>query len=479
MDKEKNWEKMFQDAFDEQHLEPQAWNTPSDNVWSNIEENLTPKKKRRVVLWWLPLLALYGIYTIFSYTNKNKSSNKTITAQQVVSEKKDTQNTVNQHNETIVDKKLSTTQPNITFQSVEQRMTEGKRENKNQRSKELIDNQVDSKFMAKNELSIMASTPPTSADVVAEKQIFLSEKNIDIDKDKTIEKGNRPLLNVPTIATLPMLLVEKNKNELVIRKEDINLSRVVKVSKKSLAMGVVASSFTVRNRVKGSGYVAGDYFDNAFQVGLSVTKNINKNIFIETGVGYSQWRYRLDYQLGLPYSSIETPTTQGKLQTAYNGEVPTAYGLLAMEMILARQSNTAVATNENIPIRAIGDESFHFVNVPILLGWQRNVTPKIEFLTKTGIDNHLLMESKINFQSVQSGHDVVQHNSTVVLKRPTPQRWSPGWSLGVGLDYQLSRKTNVRIEGFYQIMLRDMQKNINLDNKPHLFGLKSGFYYKF
>lgn len=471
MDKD-NMEQPFRSSFDFDELESEEWNTPSDDVWENIEDDLTKKKRRFAFWWWLPVAGLSTLLLLIfvNRISKNQENlNKNAYFKQEKAEKKIVQQTENGIEVSANVQKISLLDKNVQTENIKKTSSYVKN------SAKLSDN-----FLPKQEKSTIENTTKVGS-------IFSENKNSVDTFSKVVsvlEKQNetpiKRVQNKDSIDFLPNLKFSISPTEKNIMIAEVPILIKKPSSAPRFIFSVGANTFGLRNEIKGNvGKFDGESFDYAYSVGASIIKPFKK-MFFEVGVDFSQINYKLSYDLALPFNGLgEVQNTNGSFDNTYNGSVPTSLGDLKMEMTLARSSAQVVTQGEQIPISARGSERLSFVQVPI--SWGRNfaIAPKWNFTGKVTLNNMFNVGSRTQFGEVISHHEGVKETKTQVKISPTPSVWCPLIGTSAELDYVLAKKWTIGANIFAQQSLIPIFKNDNYSNTPYLFGAGTNLKYRF
>ena len=482
MDKD-NLEKKFQSQFSFDELETEDWNVPSDKVWNNIETNLQ-KKKRRVFFWWFPTLAFSAaLFLVFIYVeNENKKSR--ISVEKVT--------TKNNFTNSSVETKTQNSNSEAAINSINPNISE-----KNQGDK-IKSNDNKASFLSKNKAKIVNTAVFSSENDV--KSLFegkdknpsvLTYKDTELEKGLSIvpnnstvilaeEKTAREIRSEENIALIPSLSIREINFLKNIQPESAYPKLRKPISKSKFAVSLAANTFFIQDKVKGNFVKSGgESFDYAYTIGASVIKPF-KRVFFEAGIGFSQMNYKLKYDLVLPFNGVgETKSTDGNFDNTYNGSVPTSLGDLKMEMVLARISSQTVQQGEQIPISANGTERLTFLQVPLSLGKNFAIAPKLSFTGKATLNNLLRVATRTSFDQVISHHDNVHETNTSVKTSPTPNAWCPFLGGSVEINYKLNSKWTISANTFAQQSLLPIFKNDKYSNTPYLLGFGTDLKYAF
>ncbi len=491
MNNDKNLENGFKSMFDFDEIEQQDWNAPSEQVWVNIEDDLKKKNLRILMYSWISTFGIFlfcaAIYFYSSQKPTNLLSQLTKTTSEVQLQNKSFETSqsqvANQNNIiTVAENKVVNNLNSITYENNKNIFENKKSSNKNIGSSKLttlatnnvFKNQAINKNLVDNELNINGIIPIiVSSDKKEETKVNTTDV-INIFESKSPST----LLEALPLVAISMLQINKTvTNEI----QNLHLLTPIKVSKSlPIVVSLVANNFKLQNNIKGSvSNFDGEKLNNAFSFGINIAKPL-RNSFIEIGAAYSQLNYTLNYDIALPFNGKgETQNKNGNFDNTYNGSVPTSFGNLNMQMVLARQQGHSIVQGEAIPLTAKGSERLSFINIPISWGKSIRLAPKFYATGKMTFSNNILLKASTQFEEVVSHHDAVLETLTVVKTSPKPTIWTPFLGASVGLNYNINSRLGIGATTFLQQSLQPMFKNEQYRNSPSIFGGGINLEYRF
>ena len=498
MNNDNNLEKSFKSVFDFDEIEQSDWNIPSEQVWVNIEGDLKRKNRRILMYSWLSTLGVFlfcaAIY-LFGYKKpENLLSQLTKSTTEIQAKTYSNFSTINAQQIQAVTQNASPVKKVQAVESIFENKVEkidNLKENKFNQS--LLDNKFENKNASISKQTVVVNSIVTenqipNTNLVVNDVLVPTTESID-NKEQAVAYNNKAnnvseprssssLLEALPVWTFSMLNVNKTN---LLNISNLPSITPIKISKpSSIVVSVIANSFKLENRIKGNiSKFDGEKLKNAFSVGINVSKPL-RNSFVEIGAAYAELNYVLNYNIALLFNGNgETQNKRGNFDNIYNGSVPTSFGNLNMQMVLARQQGHSVTQGEAIPLTAKGTERLSFINIPISWGKNIRLAPKFYATGKMTFSNNFLLTSSTQFEEVVSHHDAVLETLTVVKSSPKPTIWTPFMGASVGINYRLSSKLGIGASTFLQQSLKPMFKSEQYSNTPAIFGGGINVEYRF
>lgn len=455
----KDLESIYQEAFNNNSIESEDWNLPSDAVWDNIEEAIKPKQKRRFLWLWFAIVCLtIGSCFLFITSNYNNPVNATTTAMPAQGMQQPNENNANN--------------------------TEVQASNMSTKVKTNTDNYNIPADLSKNNPTnrhhkITTSSANNSIIPLTEKfQENLFSNSINTDNPGSIKDTQTTKIPQQRIAIcdgLPrlnssFLLSDSPALDLSIPtvSPEISKNRAIELTWSAYALNVKNQT---RSTTKSSAAFSGESLKFAYQTGLTMRKHLNKSFFVEFGAQYSRLTYQLKYEMGLPFNGVgEMENDKGNYDNTYNGAVATSIGELKMQMILERQLGHSVTQGEIIPLSAEGEASISSLRLPIAFGFSKAIHHRININTKVLFLQNINLTHDAKFKQVLSHHDAVQETLTEVLASPKPNAWIPEVGLGLEVAYRLTPRWSIKAEAIGINDMRYIYQNDMFKNKHRYFG---------
>ena len=484
MNNDNNFGKGIKSMFDFDEIEQQDWNAPSEQVWLNIEDDLKKKNRRILMYGWVSTLGVFLFCAAIYFYSCQKPSNllsqltKNTTEVQVQNKFIETPQSrgANQNNVIAVDNNFGSN----GYANKKNVLINTKSDNIESSKSKIIEGNSDVK---KQTLSIdltdyvVNNNGIVPINVLGDEKVETKINTADALNNKDAKSPSTSVEALPLVA-FTML---QNNNKVIFDVQNLPLLASIKVSKVlPIVFSLVANNFKLQNNIKGNvSNFDGEKLKNAFSLGINVAKPL-RNSFIEIGAAYSELNYTLNYDIALPFNGNgETQNKNGNYDNTYNGSVPTSFGNLKMQMVLARQQGHSVTQGEAIPLTAKGLERLSFINIPISWGKNIRLAPKFYATGKMTFSNNFLLTSSTQFEEVVSHHDAVLETLTVVKSSPKPTIWTPFMGASVGINYRLSSKLGIGASTFLQQSLQPMFKSEQYNNSPAIFGGGINVEYRF
>ena len=448
--------------------------SPSQKVWDGIEEKLSDKKKHRrfIPLWW-QAASVAAILLIFSFIaafyNSSLGTNTQVSSKEnsIIKPRSNSLEVIpTQYRFSSLNDNLSTFEDSIEKSLVFQ-ITESKK--------------------AKPIPSSRLSSNPT--DLVENNQ---TEENV----FTSVNKLNRPTINSLSNNVIASTLISKEsdvdlllenttsekkslfeaieEDKLLVLEED-NTSLDSSWELRPNVAPVFMNSFNGGNPIEPS--LQGKTSSNAnVSFGVNVAYAINKKIKIRTGVNQVAMGYNTqDVLLSTTSSSFRAEGTSNlNSKNSIIGDV----ALVSATYSESRLRNSSMSNPDNalivdspISSGSIGviNHEIGFVEVPLEVEYAI-INKKIGLHVLGGASTYLLNNNEIFFED--------NGRSSSIGEADNLNSFSFSANLGVGMDYNFSKRVSFNLEPKFMYQINTFQSNMS-DFQPYFFGIYSGLKLKF
>jgi Outer membrane protein beta-barrel domain len=464
MEDNNNLEKFFRDRFN-QRLEPQDWNIPDNEIWDGIASEISKDdKKKRVGI--LPILIvgasiLLGTWLSFDNYQKGKDiaslqqeleqcanqSNHVITSEAI--EEKSGSYVTNSHaNLPEVSNQSKNTQQNSYFNN----KPKINKENHTSRRKE----EVATDLMNIESTSIPNSDNETSQ--IKEETGFLATPLLNGLNFKDLKS-----LNTPEVFDIPMA---------------IKPIKPVGVKTKGIVFGPVIRYIHWHDKVKGS-------FDNplsellvkeetspSIALGIALTKTLSDRMIINTGIQYYQRNQTSQYEINLPYSTINEISVGTEFENRFSHSLPTGLGNINTNLVLSRSNNSNVANNENVYLDFSLQNHTKALAIPLTVSYYLNKS-RDGFFVQGGLFNEFIIQNEIREVDTESHHTFVKDKSIVVdYNKSQVNKVNVSTILGIGYEKELIKGIGISLSANYGFALNNTFATQNYQHKIDQLGLQ-------
>lgn len=478
MNDKKHIDRLFQERFKDFEA------TPSDAVWKNIEAALNQeKKKRRVIpIWWqyagvaaalLLFLTIGGFY--FNQT-QNNAPNKTVTIEDEQTRSSNSENTTKiavENNAPVYENDVDDSHNKIPSNT----------------SKESVIAVTPSVASEKENHSKSNKKPKTSSKLSEVKYdvavVYSEEKNKE-------NKLNNPLKNNNVISENNKSLINSEHAKELINnssKENNAIAKVEEKDKNNISIEEALDSQKDKiekekhlNRWRIAPNAAPVYF-NSLGEGSSIDPQFNSNS--KTGEVNMSYGVSASYAVN---NKLKVRSGINKVNLGYNTNNVVVYQSLgvssskrALQNLDVRPSNSA--TTSIISGESIGNKSellattstsinqaLGYIEVPLEIQYAL-VNNKLGINLIGGFSSFFLSDNKI-YSEAESG------GKTFLGKANNINNVSYSANVGVGFNYQVSKKIDLNIEPMFKYQMNTFN-NTSGDFTPYFIGVYTGFAIKF
>ena len=501
---EDNWEDIFKNKLgsQQQSVEDEGWNVPSDKVWEDIEAQLPEEdnRKRRFLLFLIPLATL--MLGAAAWYNLGPAQNST--AASSVPDANALAVTVAGHStQQVADLSVNTAKGASGLSSQNEvssaansaipattatgQNVKVKKFNLSPKDRSSSQRGTDIQMKFRSSKTTMSDntettlqegkvkTTKTTKD--AQVQNRSQDNNNSVAKleisqeEPTIEQTNAVNTGASKLANTWLAL------ENLYLKSPTPLSKIPKLlsvpkdynnyPKQKARFFITAGAGSMMLQPKNNG----EQQHFSFNANLGLEYALAKNWSVELGAQYINLIQKLRYNIDLPYNgSNEALQSDGNFDSKYSGQVNTSLGDVNMSMVLSRLASSSLALGEKINLDVSGSERVHLLQLPIAIKYQFDLGKWSPFV-KAAYFPTFVVQSSVDFNAVNSNHPAVHHRGTNAKIANHPDFVS-GIGGAVGLQYQVASRLFVASDFQYQYLMTPLSKSQTV--KPSLFGINLG-----
>lgn len=478
---DKNFEKYFRQQF-QKNIPSDTWNTPSDAVWDNIEQQMGHQKSRKGLLFFLILgsFLLLGSLGILLWTyHQNK-----ILIQQLQEELRDCQvysATSGPETEKIVlpsdNQNAVNFIPDISKYEFSEKNIEPS--HSFSRLKSVKTENLESQFSIPQENTIASVLIPDKNKEFESEYIHSLRNSLENYRDITQYTYLIPLL-------YPEPLTSQKKNLLFPKIAHVHsFDRSRDFSDKRIELGLTSGLLTWQNRSRGD-------IDNALNeimiherispsasIGAFFEYHLNDKWSIGSGLNYFSREMTTIYHVDLEYDSRNEMLNGDEYENTFEHSLPTGWGNVNTTLVLSRVLSSPLSGNSFVPVDMSIRHRVHSAEVPIVFHYSPNGKEKGPFF-RAGIHTEWIWREGSTHMTSQSHHSIIKEkdaHSSFDTKQIN--NWLVSATLGAGWKMNLKNNVGLRVLAEYGLGLNPMVRidsyALNLDRA----GVSLAMFYRF
>ncbi|MBL7831055.1 MAG: hypothetical protein JNK41_08525 [Saprospiraceae bacterium] len=472
MEDNNNLENFFKNKFN-QKIEPEEWNTPDDDVWNNISNQLPEKSKKRkygilpFILFSFPIL----LCLFLGLDNYKK--------QQDISRLKDELQACGSSEHQIY-KPLT---ENKRHETVKTALID---------KNTINDNDVPNNMPASN-LHSAGSLSKYTRKTLSDSPLN-TEKNkigfIDVSKKRTYDSDTSQISEgfqeyIYQIPSIPALDIRNalNPNSIVIptKLSSMDISSKQKSNRptnKKLAIGPILGHYNWFDIKTGnienplSEFLIKEQTSPSFAAGFSIGKTLSKHFTFNSGIQYLQRNQNSHYALKLPYSTAEEKPDGSELENEFAHNLPTGLGSISTNLVLSRNINSPVNNNEEVNLEFSISNQTKALVIPLTLSYFPTLAGN-GFFILGGFANEFIVENRIREISSESHHTFVKVKSLAVDYNANQiNRFNLSALAGVGYQKEIYKDINFGLSVNYGIALTNTFATQNYKHRINFAGIQ-------
>jgi len=454
---------------------PDEWNTPPDQIWSNIKENLSEKKDDKypfiyslkgivlITVGVLIILFLGHHYSIEKVKNENLQKELKSTKQIIADLLNATDNeSIKQPKVEELEKsknnddKYFSSQNSVTpvtknalTQLSDSNFTSNTDYNNNLRGNISFD---DGSLINSN-----ASLDESAFNTIQDKSDHNSSLKINYgdglpNEASELEMNELVMLNRSTIQNLPINFALNDPVSSPIE--------IVKPNPSFYAGLEMGKAFKINERptdFRGIGFPQNSIvFENQFSsrnIGFKIGYQISPHFAIESGLQYINSSVNIDHNRMIAISTLrEIQDANGNFIGGFNFDIPTSTGSIGTDVVSSRRSSSILDPDENINIRIDIDHNIDQLSLPLIARYSRTFGP-FTAAVRTGIVNTWNLNNGLVVNDIQSSNeDFIFQSKTDPTgngQNRVPQNRILNYLVGLAMEYQVSDDWKLYIEPSY------------------------------
>ncbi|WP_372754783.1 hypothetical protein [Mariniflexile sp.] len=468
MNDKKHIDRLFQERFKDFEA------TPSDTVWQNIESELTKKKKKRriIPIWWqyagvAAMLAL--LFTIGGSYFYNSDKNPTINV--VDTEREQTRSSnIKTAIETNKDNNTKVVSNDGESSKIIRKSDASKLINLKSGTASNKKTNINNNFKNSNN-HVAASVGKYKTTTNSE--IVTSNVNKTVQNNESLialEHAKKEIIDASKEKTTGTKIEEKNKNNVSIEEAVENAKRNASKKNGKNKWRISPNAAPVYFSSLGEGSSIDPQFNNNSKTGevnmsygIHASYAVNHKLKVRSGInkvnlGYSTNDVAVYHTVG---ASSSTRVLENVIAVA--SDAPDNLSIISSESINVKPE-AFTTTNSSI------NQAFAYIEIPLEIQYAI-VNNKFGINLIGGFSSFFLSDNKI-YSEAETG------TRTFLGEASNINNVSYSANLGLGLNYQVSKKIDLNIEPMFKYQINTFN-NTSGDFSPYFIGVYTGFAIKF
>lgn len=477
---DKNFEKYFRQQYGK-NIPKDSWNTPSDAVWDNINQQLGHQRSRSgwVLFIILGSLILLGSLGFLMWNNHNKNllikelQNQLSDCQELSSYNIPAQNEeavlsvshadVPAHSETPETPLVTRSEVNIN--SGNSPMSH----NGNHVSKLIKNPRLPLNDFAEN-TTVMTSQTDRSVD-----GLTLGEET---ERGLISEIQVLPAIN-STLFASRTFDADKKALSLHMKKDVQNMDE------RKFEMGVAYGLISWQNRQNGqlendlNEILIHERLSVSSAIGAAFQYKLNEKWSLSSGVNYFSREMTTMYHVDLPYDSQNEIVNGNEYENTFEHSLPTGWGNVNTTLILSRVLNSSLTGNDFVPVDMSIRHKLHSAELPLMVQY-----------FPWGRENGLFMNAGLNTEWIwsegttqmisKSHHNTIKEKDThSSFDTKQIHNWLFSATLGAGWHRNLNKHIGLRVLAEYGVGLNPVARVENYSLNLDRAGISAAVFYQF
>ncbi len=476
-----NFERFFNEQFSKD-IPKQSWNTPSESVWENIENQLDKPKRRQ---WVLPLFLLgtalvIGAMAILLINNYKKSQLiEHLSGELLVCKSLSTEEV---HN--INENKAAVAVINNNYQT-------------NESSSEIKENKINiDRFQATvssvkrlgNNNSVLVSSPIYGGSLPNisrdEPATLISEEIVYNHNHIPNQREIFDIELLPTKNNGPVHKKEGYKYKLL---HTINTNEIEHLNNlpSSLELGMTSGFISWQSRKKGqlsnplNEILKHEDISNSSFVGFGLNYNWGNKWAFNLGLNYFSRQLVTQYSVNLPYDTKTEISNGIDIENSFDHSLPTGWGNVNTTLILSRSMTSQLPNNVSVPIDMSVYHQMRSLEAPLKIQffpWG----PKKGWFLNTGLSTEWIMSTgKTKMESWSSHNIIKEKNTESTFDNKQINHWLVSSSFGAGWKKSITKNINFNIIADYTYGLNSLINTSTYTYSLNRLSVGASLFYNF
>jgi hypothetical protein len=474
MEDSNNINNIFRDKFNNEAIPKEDWNTPDDQVWSNIERTLPKPKEesnRSPLIPFILSLALLG-FMFLGYLNLQKAGeveNLEHLLKQCSDSKIEAIGNTIQNAASNYQYSSEKTQPIDSYENQKFANT-----SKSNIAPSDFYKAVNQSNNISNSKSAAANDLVTSATISDLEVRFAVQDQID-DNQLLVENRDerRPNLIIAPLVKFSQNPFVSNYDHLDIKMIISNISTIYPNTKKSgpWILGVSAGYNQWVDKKNGiinnplSELLLNENTSPSLHYQLNLKKFLNLKLAINFGLGTYSRDQRSTYRLSLPYSTSNEVQHGDELHNYFEHSLPTSLGNINTNLTLTRSVSSNVTNNENVDLDFSLSNKIRAINVPITFTYYpKNNGQGLYF--ETGFNTEFIYQQTLTNVTTNSYHTQVDDREMkVAFDRKQIEQFNFSIPLGIGYSKKIGSEISIDFSANYGLGLNNVHMHEGFTHK--------------
>ena len=336
--------------------------------------------------------------------------------------------------------------------------------NKNQNSKNPLKETITTVSIERKENTEKHTTKTKVATFVPE--VFNKTSIFQMEQIESIKTNRNPNGGIPEInqlpsnaSTIPIVKVENTPTSIVEKKTKektpIRFSIIPNLSLNTLNTRIVVEEdLGSRREYLRKKIIESEATKLEVSFGIALEINLSKRISIESGINYFEKNTTIK-----PRTIGAERNREGKIKYRFDCSAGTYYidPKLGTTLSIGDSTKSFSANNQ-----------LQYINTPLIARYQL-VKGKINWFQTVGIGANMLVG-----QSFETSIDNNYTEKLKKLKTKDLKKMYFNGIVGVGIDYNISKRLSIRMAPIYRFSITPMNKNESIKTYPHSFSATAG-----
>lgn len=465
MEDSNNINNIFREKFDTENVPKEAWNTPPDEIWSNIESSFPKHKedsKRTTLIPFILSMSLLGFMFLgYKYLQKVQEI-KTL-------EQKLQDCSVNQ-TQTLGQGKVDEPIVNANGLGIYSQIKDNKVNKKSLFSKYnnvnpsiiLNTQRQNSEVINQNIITNNNLIPNTTDDSLPD-EFVKDALTKDAGSGNIQNEDARQKFAINTLKSLNANTI-KNSNAFdagMLTPYTVSIKPVVK--RPSHWMGGISAGYNIWVDKKNgniehplSELLLSENTSPSIHYQINIKKKIGRSFAVNFGIGSYNRNQRSIYRLSLPYSTTNETLSGNELHNYFEHSLPTSLGNINTNLTLSRSINSNVTNNETVNLDFSLSNNVRALNIPLTFIYYPMKTGQGLFL-ESGINTEFIYTQSISNVSTHSFHSQVDDKDMkVAFDKKQIEQFNFTIPVGIGYSKRLTKELSVDILASYGFGINDV-----------------------
>jgi hypothetical protein len=477
---DKNFEKYFRQQFGK-NIPEESWNTPSDAVWDNINQQMGHQRNRFGLVFFMIFASLFLLGSVGFLMWKNHQKNLLI---EQLEDKLSDCEVLSSQNFPDKDEEENLSAGNIGSSATSEAFKEplftpsdvSTSKGKSFRSKNL--------YHSREKLQ---TYDMVLNDLAQDTKENMSEMVRSFEGSGPIENTGRDMISETQMLPVLKLTPVTNRTS-VVDIEPVSVTKTKDVQdsdEKKFDMGVSYGLLSWQNRQNGqlenelNEILIHERLSVSSAIGAAFQYKLNEKWYLSSGVNYFSREMTTMYHVDLPYDSQNEIVNGNEYENTFEHSLPTGWGNVNTTLILSRVLNSSLTGNDFVPVDMSIRHKLHSAEIPLMVQY-----------FPWGRENGLFMNAGLNTEWIwsegttqmisKSHHNTIKEKDThSSFDTKQIHNWLFSATLGTGWHRNLNKHIGLRVLAEYGVGLNPVARVENYSLNLDRAGISVAMFYQF